>query len=161
MVLLLGLVSVAAAVPALSVWSRHVAEQDREEMLSAATEVALLLSSLSADDAAAQLDRLTALSAGGFRDEVTSRRAGVLGLLDDGEVTASAEVVASGVETDVVPRGLFDRSEETPRARILVATRATVRNAAGARDAERIWRWRLDVVMEDDRAAVASAEVAV
>lgn len=173
-VLVVALVVAAGAVagPAASLWGRHSADADRERLTGVATEVALLLSSLSANDAEASLDRLTDLSTGGFREEVTGRRAEVLRLVDDDdEVRSVARVVASGVEQDVAPRGFLGGGGEPARARLLVAVRSEVSNARteagesgpGRRDGggERLWRWRLEAVIEDGRAVVSSAEVAV
>lgn len=182
--------AIAVAVPTSSVWARRAADADRARLTSAATEVAVLLSSLSTGDAEASLDRLTALGTGRFREEVTGRRAEVLRLVDDDEVRSSARVVASGVEQDVGVRGildggLVDSGDEPARARLLVAVRSEVSNTrteaahagseargdAGADDVddtgegdragERLWRWRIEAVIEDGRAVVASAEVAV
>ncbi|UVE96243.1 hypothetical protein [Dietzia sp. B32] len=180
--------AIPVAVPASSVWARRAADADRERLTAVATEVAVLLSSLSTDDAEASLDRLTALSTGRFRDEVTGRRAEVLRLVDDDEVRSSARVVASGVEQDVAVRGildggLFDSGDDPARARLLVAVRSEVSNTrteaaqagseargdAGADDVDgagegpggRLWRWRIEAVIEDGRAVVASTEVAL
>lgn len=156
----LVLAAVAAAVPATALWGRHAAGAHRERMADAATEVALLLSSLSAGTADAQLDRVAELSTGELHAQVTGRRDEVLREAGRARVHAEAEVIASGVEVDVAPRPLVGAGEP-PRARLLVATRARVDNAAGARGSERTWRWRLDAVVEDGRALVTAAEVAV
>lgn len=158
--------AVAAAVPAASLWGRHAAGTDRDRLSAAATEVALLLSSLSADRADAQLGRLAELTTGELHAQMTRRRDEVLREVDRAEVRADAEVIATGVELDVAPGSLRNllpgtSTGEPPRAVLLVATRARVDNAAGARDAERTWRWRLDAVIEDGRALVSAAEVAV
>lgn len=170
--------ALAVAVPASSVWARRAADADRERLTAVATEVAVLLSSLSTDDAEASLDRLTALSTGRFRDEVTGRRAEVLRLVDDDEVRSSAHVVSSGVEQDVAPRRALGGGDDPARARVLVAVRSEVSTRTGAAEAgpgpeargapdrgdgagERLWRWRIEAVIEDDRPVVSSAEVAL
>lgn len=152
---------VAVAVPASSLWARRAADADRERLTAVAAEVALLLSSLSAEDGGTDLDRLADLTTGGLREELTVRRGEVLRTLDDGEVRASATVVASGVEQDVAPGGVFGRGDDPARARMLVAVRSRVDNAGGAQGEQRVWRWRIDAVIEDGRAVVSSAEVAV
>lgn len=171
LVVALAVVAGAVAGPAASLWGRHSADADRERLTGVATEVALLLSSLSVNDAEASLDRLTELSTGGFREEVTGRRAEVLRLVDDDEVRSVARVVASGVEQDVATRGIPGGGGEPARARLLVAVRSEVSNARteageagpgrGDGEGERLWRWRLEAVIEDGRAVVSSAEVAV
>lgn len=167
----------AAVIPATSLWARRTADADRERLTAVATEVAVLLSSLSGPDAEASLDRLTALSTGPLREEVTARRAEVLRLVDardgdagdgdagdgdagdggdDDEVHPPASVVASGIEQEDLPRGL-GRGDGPARARLLVA----VRSGAGEGTGERLWRWRIEAGLHGDRALASSAEVAV
>lgn len=178
-VLLVAVMVLAGTVviTASSLWSRRTADADRERLTAAAVEVALLLSSLSVDDAERSLDRLAELSTGGLHEEVAARRDEVLRTVDDDEVRSSAEVIASGVEQDVTPRGLLDGSDGPARARLLVAVRSEVSNTStdnpGARtraaDAgnderptgERLWRWRLEAEMVGGRALVSSAEIAI
>lgn len=164
---ILAVVIVVAAGVAVSagsaVWARQTAERETEQLTGAATEVALLLSSLSSADAETSLERLEVLSTGTLREEVAARRAEVLELVDDDEVSAHAEVIASGVEQTVTPRGLFGGSDVPASARLLIATRAEVHNTGvgDAKAAERTWRWRIEAVMVDGQARVSSAEVAV
>ena len=172
----------AAVTPATSLWARRTADADRERLTAVATEVAVLLSSLSGPDAEASLDRLAALSTGPLREEVTARRAEVLRLVDardgdagdgdagdgdagdgdagdggdDDEVHPRASVVASGIEQEDLPRGL-GRGDGPARARLLVA----VRSGAGEGTGERLWRWRIEAGLHGDRALASSAEVAV
>lgn len=177
--LLVAVVVLAGVVvtTASSVWARRSADADRERLTAAAVEVALLLSSLSVEDAETSLHRLTALSTGTLHEEVVTRRGEVLRTVDDDEVRSSAEVIASGVEQDVTPGGVFGGSEEPARARLLVAVRSEVSNTstdspaarppgADAGDearptGERLWRWRLEAEMVDGQALVSSAELAV
>lgn len=187
-VLLAVVIVVAAGVAARSgsqVWARERAERETEQLLTAAIEVALVLSSLSSADGGTSLDRLEALATGSLREEVTSRRQEVLQVLDDDEVRARAEVIASGVERPVAPRGIFGGPDGAASASLLVATRAEVSNdssravpgSVGAvpgsggggsptdgddrTTTERTWRWRLEAVLVDGQARVSSAEVAV
>lgn len=157
----------AAVTPATSLWARRTADADRERLTAVATEVAVLLSSLSGPDAEASLDRLAALSTGPLRGEVTARRAEVLRLVDardgdagdggdDDEVHPPASVVASGIEQEDLPRGL-GRGDGPARARLLVA----VRSGAGEGTGERLWRWRIEAGLHGERALASSAEVAV
>lgn len=167
----------AAVTPATSLWARRTADADRERLTAVATEVAVLLSSLSGPDAEASLDRLAALSTGPLREEVTARRAEVLRLVDardgdagdggagdgdagdggdDDEVHPRASVVASGIEQEDLPRGL-GRGDGPARARLLVAVRSGAWEGTG----ERLWRWRIEAGLHGDRALASSAEVAV
>lgn len=160
---LVVVILVAAGVAVWSgagVWARQRAERETEQLAGAAAEVALLLSALSGADAEASLDRLEQLGTGALLEEVTSRRAEVLQVVDDDEVRARAEVIASGVEQPVAPRGVFGGSSGPATARLLVATRAEVSNAV-AESTERTWRWRIEAVLVDGLARVSSAEVAV
>lgn len=127
----------------------------------------MLLSSLSDGDAEPSLDRLAELGTGGFRAEVEARREEVLRLVgggggddgDDDEVRPLARVVASGVEQEDLPSGLGDGPA---RARLLVAVRSGAGGKSeGGGEGERLWRWRLEAVIEDGRALVSSAEVVV
>ncbi|AWH92758.1 hypothetical protein [Dietzia lutea] len=175
LVLAVVVAAVAAVVPASSMWARHTAAADRERLTDAAREVAVLMSSLSDGEAESSLDRLAELGTGGFRAEVEARREEVSRLVGDGggddgddEVRPRTRVVASGVEQEDLPSGLGDGPA---RARLLVAVRSGVgdpppdRAGAGADrgggQGERLWRWRLEAVIEDGRALVSSAEVAV
>lgn len=180
-VLLAVVIVVAAGVAARSgsqVWARERAERETEQLLTAAIEVALVLSSLSSADGGASLDRLEELTTGSLREEVTSRRQEVLQVLDDDEVRARAEVIASGVERPVAPRGVFGGPDGAASASLLVATRAEVSNDStravpgsggggspthgdDRTTTERTWRWRLEAVLVDGQARVSSAEVAV
>lgn len=184
-VLLVAVVVLAGTVvtSASSLWARRTADADRERLTAAAVEVALLLSSLSVDDAELSLDRLTELSTGDLHEELAARRDEVLRTVDDDEVRSSSEVIASGVEQDVTPRRLLDGSDDPARARLLVAVRSDVSNAStdgtastddpGARTptadsgnderptGERLWRWRLEAELVGGRALVSSAELAV
>lgn len=174
-VLLIAVILVAAGVAVWSgsgVWARQRAERETEQLAGAAAEVAILLSSLSSADAETSLDRLEQLSTGSLWEEVTSRRSEVLQVVDDDEVSSSAEVIASGVEQPVAPRGMFGGPSGPASARLLIATRAEVSNsqtrstrAEGEGDAppatERTWRWRIEAVLVDGQARVSSAEVAV
>lgn len=178
--LVLAVVVAAGAVvlPASSLWAHRTADADRERLTAVATEVAVLLSSLSAGEAGATLDRLAALSTGPLREEVSARRAEVLRLADgrrgavgggrggvgggtggggdDDEVRPPATVVASGIEQEDLPRGI-GRGDGPARARLLVA----VRSEAGEGTGDRLWRWRIEAELHDDRAVASSAEVAV
>ncbi|MFB9259504.1 hypothetical protein [Dietzia aerolata] len=154
-------------------WARSTAERETSQLADVATEVALLLSSLSSADAAASLDRLEELSTGSLFEEVTARRVEVLEVLDDDNtVSAHAEVIASGVELPAAVHGVFGDSSGPATARLLIATRAEVSRSGGdsrvdaddgdhAVTSERTWRWRIEAVFVDGRALVSSAEVAV
>ena len=87
---------------------------------------------------------------------------------DDDEARPGARVVACGVEQEDLPGGIGD---DPARARVLVAVRTGEGDAGGAgarartpgavAGGERLWRWRIEAVIEDGRALVDSAEVAV
>lgn len=123
----------AVVIAGSSLWARQSAERETEQLTAAATEVALLLSSLSSGSAEASLDRLAELSTGTLQEDLVAHRAEVLEVVDDDEVSAGAEVIASGVERVVPPRELFGGADDPASALLLIATRSAERSARRGR----------------------------
>lgn len=124
---------VAAAGPAS-------ADRERKEAVAAARQVAINLTSMKADTADADLQRLLDSATGEFRSEFADRQQPFVEIVKRAEVDTTGEAVAAGLD-----------NLEGDRARVLVAVHSTVRNSAAAEGEPREYRLGITLDQVDGR----------
>mgnify|MGYP000957805160 CR=1 FL=1 len=126
----------------------HRTEQDaalRDRLLSGARQTALNMTSLQADTARADVDRLLAGASGDFRAQFQDRQSDFVDVVGQAGVNSTGAVVSAGIE-----------STDDACATALVAADAEVSNVDEPTPAPRSFRFRI-TVCEVDGAVTANA----
>ncbi|MBH0776636.1 hypothetical protein IT779_10100 [Nocardia sp. NEAU-351] len=122
-------------------------EQRRTEYLQTARQAVLNLTTIRADSAQADIDRILAGASGEFRSEFDGR-------IDPfREVVRQARVVSTG---EVIEAALEDDDDRT--AHVLVAAKQTVTNAGQQEPQQRYYRFRVTVTGGEHGPTVSKVE---
>lgn len=143
-VLVLGLVG-AAVVSVLAVQSTQQRDERRSEYVATARQTILNLTTIRADTAKEDIDRILTLASGEFRTEFDGRVDPFTEIVKQAKVVSTGEVVEAAVER-----------EEEDSAVVLVAAKQTLTNAGSAEQQQRFYRFRVTVSRADDGTLTAS-----
>ena len=138
----LGVAAVLAVVVVLGMrlQDAHAADQRREEILQAARQQGVNITTLDHQSVDKDLARVLALSTGTFRTEFQAGTKDLIDLVVKNKAVSTGEVLSAGIVTD-----------DSDSARVLVVADATVSNSASAEQQVRHYRMQLDLVRRGDR----------
>ncbi|WP_051020230.1 hypothetical protein [Nocardia araoensis] len=145
---LLVVALVAGAV--VSVFAMHAAherDERRAEYVDTAKQAIVNLTTIRADTAKQDIDRILALASGEFKTEFDGRVDPFTSIVQQAKVVSSGEIVEAALESD------DDRS-----GRVLVAAKQTLTNAGQAEPQTRYYRFRVTVSRGDSGLTVSNVE---
>ncbi|GGK59457.1 hypothetical protein GCM10011591_34570 [Nocardia camponoti] len=140
---LIGLAAASIAVIALVVGAvfttlaaRSAAHSDdlREQYTATARQAVINLTTIRADSAKADIDRILSLASGEFKSEFDGRVDPFMSVVQQAKVSSTGEVVESGIE-----------SADDQSAKVLVAAKQMVSNTGSAEPQARQYRFRITV----------------
>lgn len=146
-VTLIAALTVATVVLAVQHRSANRLGSDRTAFLVAARQVALNLTTVSADSADVDIARILDSATGVFRDDFAMRSAAFSSVVKQARVSTVGTVTEAGVE-----------SIDGDHAKVLIAATSKVTNTAGAQDEPRIWRLRLAMQRTEGRILVSNVD---
>lgn len=143
-ILVIGLVG-AAVVSMIAVQSTEQRDERRAEYVATARQTILNLTTIRADTAKEDIDRILTMASGEFKTEFDGRIDPFTEIVKQAKVQSAGEVVEAAVERD------DDKS-----AVILVAAKQTLTNAGAEGEQQRFYRFRVTVQRADDGTLTAS-----
>lgn len=143
-VLAIGLVG-AAVVSMIAVQSTEQRDERRAEYVATARQTVLNLTTIRADTAKEDIDRILTMASGEFKTEFDGRIDPFTEIVKQAKVQSTGEVVEAAVERDDENSGV-----------ILVAAKQTLTNAGAEGEQQRHYRFRVTVQRADDGALTAS-----
>ncbi|WP_280420902.1 hypothetical protein [Nocardia carnea] len=143
-VLVIGLVG-AAVVSMIAVQSTEQRDERRAEYVATARQTVLNLTTIRADTAKEDIDRILTMASGEFKTEFDGRIDPFTEIVKQAKVQSTGEVVEAAVERD-----------DENSAVILVAAKQTLTNAGAEGEQQRYYRFRVTVQRGDDGALTAS-----
>lgn len=143
-VLVIGLVA-AAVVSMVAVQSTEQRDERRSEYVATARQTILNLTTIRADTAEEDIDRILTMASGEFKTEFDGRIDPFTEIVKQAQVRSTGEVVEAAVERD-----------DEKSAVILVAAKQTLTNAGAEGEQQRFYRFRVTVQRGDDGTLTAS-----
>ncbi|MEU1983848.1 hypothetical protein [Nocardia sp. NPDC019395] len=143
-VLVIGLVA-AAVVSTIAVQSTEQRDERRAEYVATARQTVLNLTTIRADTAKEDIDRILTMASGEFKTEFDGRIDPFTEIVKQAKVVSTGEVVEAAVERD-----------DEKSAVILVAAKQTLTNAGAEGEQQRFYRFRVTVQRADDGTQTAS-----
>ncbi|MGO4614161.1 hypothetical protein AB4305_32175 [Nocardia sp. 2YAB30] len=134
----------------LSVFATRSADQRdarRDEYVQTARQAIVNLTTIRADSAKQDIDRILSLASGEFKTEFDGRVDPFTSIVQQAKVVSNGEIVAAALESD------DDRS-----ARVLVAAKQTLTNAGQSEPQTRYYRFRVTVNRGDAGLSVSNVE---
>ncbi|MEU7766453.1 hypothetical protein AB0B25_15155 [Nocardia sp. NPDC049190] len=144
--LVLALVS-GATVSVFAMRSADQRDARREDYLRTARQAIVNLTTIRADSAKQDIDRILSLASGQFKTEFDGRVDPFTSIVQQAKVVSHGEIVAAALEGD------DDRS-----GRVLVAAKQTLTNAGQAEPQTRYYRFRVTVARGDSGMSVSNVE---
>ncbi|MFQ6398903.1 hypothetical protein ACLMAJ_36370 [Nocardia sp. KC 131] len=152
------LAAVACAVVAIAAvvgagWSvmamKSVDDRDarRTEYTQTARQAILNLTTIRADSAKEDIDRILSVASGQFKTEFDGRVDPFLNIVKEAKVVSNGEIVEAAVESD-----------DENSAKILVAAKQTLTNAGQAEPQTRFYRFRVTVTRGDSGLSASNVE---
>ncbi|MBF6211845.1 hypothetical protein IU487_12440 [Nocardia puris] len=129
--------------------TRSIDERDarRAEYVQTARQAILNLTTINADSAKEDIDRILSMASGQFKTEFDGRVDPFLSIVQQAEVRSSGEIVEAALEIDA------DDS-----AKVLVAAKQTLTNAGQAEPQTRFYRFRVTVTDTDGGLTASNVE---
>lgn len=143
-VLVIGLVA-AAVVSTVAVQSTQQRDERRAEYVATARQTILNLTTIRADTAKEDIDRILTMASGEFKTEFDGRVDPFTEIVKQAKVVSTGEVVESAVERD-----------DENSAVVLIAAKQTLTNAGAQDQQQRFYRFRVTVSRADDGTLTAS-----
>ncbi|WP_406235854.1 hypothetical protein [Nocardia sp. NBC_01009] len=146
-----ALLAVAAVIGAG--WSviamKSVDDRDarRTEYTQTARQAILNLTTIRADSAKEDIDRILSVASGQFKTEFDGRVDPFLNIVKEAKVVSNGEIVEAAVESD-----------DEGSAKILVAAKQTLTNAGQAEPQTRFYRFRVTVTRNDSGLSASNVE---
>jgi Mce-associated membrane protein len=136
-----------AALSVLAMRSAHERDERRAEYVETARQAIVNLTTIRADSAKQDIDRILSLASGEFKTEFDGRVDPFTSIVQQAKVVSSGEIVEAALESD------DDRS-----GRVLVAAKQTLTNAGQAEPQTRYYRFRVTVSRGDTGLTVSDVE---
>lgn len=136
-----------ATLSALAMRSAHQRDERRAEYVETARQAIVNLTTIRADSAKQDIDRILSLASGEFKTEFDGRIDPFTSIVQQAKVVSSGEIVEAALESD------DDRS-----GRVLVAAKQTLTNAGQAEPQTRYYRFRVTVARGDSGLTVSDVE---
>lgn len=129
--------------------TRSIDQRDarRAEYVQTARQAILNLTTINADSAKEDIDRILSMASGQFKTEFDGRVDPFLSIVQQAEVRSSGEIVEAALESDA------DDS-----AKVLVAAKQTLTNAGQAEPQTRFYRFRVTVTDTDGGLTASNVE---
>ncbi|MGI5221686.1 hypothetical protein [Nocardia sp. CA-290969] len=143
-ILVIGLVG-AAVVSMIAVQSTEQRDERRADYVATARQTILNLTTIRADTAKEDIDRILTMASGEFKTEFDGRIDPFTEIVKQAKVQSTGEVVEAAVERD-----------DEKSAVILVAAKQTLTNAGAEGEQQRFYRFRVTVQRADDGTLTAS-----
>ncbi|MBF6173063.1 hypothetical protein [Nocardia blacklockiae] len=126
---------------------RHADALDtrRADYAQTAKQAVLNLTNIKDDTAPQDIDRVLAVASGQLKAEYSERKDAYAQVVQQAKVKASGEIIETAIE-----------SEDDHSARVLIAAKQTLTNAASADPQQRYYRFRVTVARGDDGHLTAS-----
>ncbi|QIS01449.1 hypothetical protein F5X71_03170 [Nocardia brasiliensis] len=135
--LVLALV-VGAGLSVVKVRSIDARDERRTEFVQTARQAALNLTTIRADSAKQDIDRILAVASGQFKSEFDGRVDPFLNVVQQAKIVSNGEVVEAALESD-----------DVDSAQVLVAVKQTLTNAGQEGPQTRLYRFRITVSRGD------------
>lgn len=145
-VLVLALVA-GAGVAGWFAWAGRNQDDLRDQYTATARQAVINLTTIRANTAKQDIDRILATASGQFRSEFDGRVDPFTSIVQQAKVDSSGEVVESGIE----------RADDGS-AKVLVAVKQTVTNAGSPQPQQRMYRFRVTVTNDNGNLSVTSVE---
>lgn len=136
-----------ATLSVLAMRSAHERDERRAEYVETARQAIVNLTTIRADSAKQDIDRILSLASGEFKTEFDGRVDPFTSIVQQAKVVSSGEIVEAALESD------DDRS-----GRVLVAAKQTLTNAGQAEPQTRYYRFRVTVSRGDSGLTVSNVE---
>ncbi|WP_280381707.1 hypothetical protein [Nocardia wallacei] len=117
----------------------------RADYAQTAKQAVLNLTNIKGDTAPQDIDRVLAVASGQLKAEYSERKDAYAQVVQQAQVKASGEIIETAVESD-----------DDHSARVLVAAKQTLTNAASPDPQQRYYRFRVTVTRGDDGNLTAS-----
>lgn len=144
-------VIIALAVPCglFAWWDSSASSQadKRQQFIETAKQVVLNMTSIHADAAGNDVQRVIDMASGAFRDQLTNQKDPVVQVVQQAQVVADGQIVSAGVE-----------KESTNEATVLVASEMMVKNAGIDTPQSRDFRFRVTVHDDGGKMTVTNLE---
>ncbi|WP_454194871.1 hypothetical protein [Nocardia sp. Marseille-Q1738] len=127
--------------------SAHERDERRAEYLQTARQAIVNLTTIRADSAKQDIDRILSLASGEFKTEFDGRVDPFTSIVQQAKVVSSGEIVEAALESD-----------DDSSARVLVAAKQTLTNAGQAEPQTRYYRFRVTVSRGDSGLTVSDVE---
>ncbi|MEV6325653.1 hypothetical protein AB0M45_31475 [Nocardia sp. NPDC051787] len=127
--------------------SAHERDERRAEYLHTARQAIVNLTTIRADSAKQDIDRILSLASGEFKTEFDGRVDPFTSIVQQAKVVSSGEIVEAALESD-----------DDSSARVLVAAKQTLTNAGQAEPQTRYYRFRVTVTRGDSGLTVSDVE---
>lgn len=137
----------AAVLTTLGVRADEARDDRRAEYVQTARQAILNLTTIRADSAKEDIDRILAVASGDFKNEFDGRVDPFTDIVQQAKVVSTGEIVETAVESDDENGG-----------RILVAAKQTLTNAGQAEPQTRYYRFRVTVSRGDDGLTASKVE---
>ncbi|WP_433577778.1 Mce protein [Nocardia brasiliensis] len=136
-ILVLALV-VGAGLSVVKARSIDARDERRTEFVQTARQAALNLTTIRADSAKQDIDRILAVASGQFKSEFDGRVDPFLNVVQQAKIVSNGEVVEAALESD-----------DVDSAQVLVAVKQTLTNAGQEGPQTRLYRFRITVSRGD------------
>ncbi|MBH0781530.1 hypothetical protein [Nocardia bovistercoris] len=122
-------------------------EERRSAYVQTARQAVLNLTTIRADSAKEDIDRILSLASGQFRSEFDGRVDPFMSIVQQAKVVSNGEVVEAAVQSD-----------DEDSAQVLVAAKQTLTNAGQAEPQTRYYRFRVTVTSSDSGLTASKVE---
>lgn len=145
--LLVVVLVTGAVVSALVMHRAHERDEHRAEYVETARQAIVNLTTIRADSAKQDIDRILSLASGQFKTEFDGRVDPFTSIVQQAKVVSSGEIVEAALESD-----------DDSSGRVLVAAKQTLTNAGQAEPQTRYYRFRVTVSRGDSGLTVSNVE---
>ncbi|MFI2285274.1 hypothetical protein [Nocardia beijingensis] len=145
--LLVVVLVTGAVVSALVMHRAHERDERRAEYVDTARQAIVNLTTIRADTAKQDIDRILSLASGEFKTEFDGRVDPFTSIVQQAKVVSSGEIVEAALESD-----------DDSSGRVLVAAKQTLTNAGQAEPQTRYYRFRVTVSRGDSGLTVSNVE---
>ncbi|MGW5728659.1 hypothetical protein [Nocardia beijingensis] len=145
--LLVVVLVTGAIVSALVMHRAHERDERRAEYVDTARQAIVNLTTIRADTAKQDIDRILSLASGEFKTEFDGRVDPFTSIVQQAKVVSSGEIVEAALESD-----------DDSSGRVLVAAKQTLTNAGQAEPQTRYYRFRVTVSRGDSGLTVSNVE---
>ncbi|MFG1796905.1 hypothetical protein [Nocardia sp. NPDC049149] len=138
---------VGAAIAVVQVRSADARAERRTEYVQTARQAVLNLTTIRADSAKQDIDRILSVASGQFKSEFDGRVDPFMNIVQQAKVVSTGEIVEAAVESD-----------DENSAKVLVAAKQTLTNAGQEGPQTRLYRFRVTVDRGDAGLTVSNVE---